>query len=101
MEALLEAGTVTADVMALPRTDEDRRLLGSILMNEEEELTPETLEGGVRALRRIYLRRRLEEVQGALQRPGLPLEERQALLQEKVRLKRALMDPGLAEATSR
>src|SRR6266851_3766326 len=101
MEALLEAGTETADVMALPKTEEDRRLLASILMHEEEELTPETVEGAVRALRRIYLRRRLEEVQGALQRPGLPLEERQALLQEKVRLKRALMDPGLAEAAGR
>jgi DNA primase len=101
MEALLEAGTETADVMALPKTEEDRRLLASILMNEEEELTPETVEGAVRALRRIYLRRRLEEVQGALQRPGLPLEERQALLQEKVRFKRALMDPGLAEAAGR
>jgi DNA primase len=98
MESLLEAGTETADVMALPKTEEDRRLLASILLDEEEELTPETVEGAVRALRRIYLRRRLEEVQGALQRPGLPLEERQALLQEKVRLKRALMDPGLAEA---
>jgi len=101
MEALLEAGTGTADVMALPKTEEDRRLLASILMSEEEDLTPETVEGAVRALRRIYLRRRLEEVQGALQRPGLPLEERQALLQEKVRFKRALMDPGLAEAAGR
>jgi DNA primase len=101
MEALLEAGTETADVLALPKTEEDRRLLASILMHEEEELTPETVEGAVRALRRIYLRRRLEEVQGALQRPGLPLEERQALLQEKVRFKRALMDPGLAEAAGR
>jgi DNA primase len=100
MEALLEAGTETADVMALPKTEEDRRLLASILMHEEEELTPETVEGAVRALRRIYLRRRLEEVQAALQRPGLPLEERQALLQEKVRLKRALMDPGLGEKAS-
>ena len=98
IEALLEAGTETADVMALPKTEDDRRLLASILMSEEEELTPETVEGAVRALRRIYLRRRLEEVQLGLQRPGLPLEERQALLQEKVRFKRALMDPGLAEA---
>ncbi len=98
IEALLNAGTETADVMALPKTEEDRRLLASILMTEEEELTPETVEGAVRALRRIYLRRRLEQVQVAFQRPGLPLEERQALLHEKVRLKRALMDPGLAEA---
>jgi len=101
MESLLEAGTETSDVMALPKTEQDRRLLASILMHEEEELTPETVEGAVRALRRIYLRRRLEEVQGALQRPGLPLENRQALLQEKVSLKRALMDPGLGEAAGR
>ncbi|MGA2202979.1 MAG: DNA primase [Terriglobales bacterium] len=101
VEALLEAGTETADVMALPKTEEDRRLLASILMHEEEELTPETVEGAVRALRRIYLRRRLEEVQLGLQRPGLSLEERHALLQEKVRLKRALMDPGLAETARR
>jgi len=98
LEALLAAGTETADVMALPKTEDDRRLLASILMHEEEELTPETVEGAVRALRRIYLRRRLEEVQLATQRSGLPLQERQALLQEKVRLKRALMDPGLGEA---
>jgi DNA primase len=101
IEALLEAGTETADVMALPKTEDDRRLLASILMHEEEELTPETVEGAVRALRRIYLRHRLEEVQLATQRSGLPLEERQALLQEKVRLKRALMDPGLGEAADR
>jgi hypothetical protein len=70
------------------------------LLNEEEDLTPETVEGAVRALRRIYLRRRLEEVQLGLQRPGLPLQERQALLHEKVRFKRALMDPGLADAAT-
>jgi hypothetical protein len=100
MEALLETGTDTTDVMALPKTEEDRRLLASILMHEEEDLTPETVEGAVRALRRIYLRRRLEEVQAALQRPGLSMGEKQALLQEKVRLKRALMDPGLGEKAS-
>ncbi|HEY4843251.1 MAG TPA: CHC2 zinc finger domain-containing protein [Terriglobales bacterium] len=100
IEALLEAGAETADVIALPRTEEDRRLLASILMHEEEVLTPEMVEGAVRALRRIYFRRRLEEVQLALQRSALPLEERQALLHEKVRFKRALMDPGLAEAAS-
>jgi DNA primase len=100
IEALLEGGTEAADVLALPKTEDDRRLLASILMSEEEELTPETVEGAVRALRRIYLRRRLEEAQLGLQRPGLPLEERQALLHEKVRLKRALMDPGLGEKAS-
>jgi len=100
IEVLLQAGAEAADVMVLPKTEDDRRLLASILMHEEEDLTPETVEGAVRALRRIYLRRRLEEVQRGLQRPGLPLEERQALLHEKVRLKRALMDPGLSETAS-
>jgi len=97
IEALLEGGPETPDPMELPKTDDDRRLLASILMHEEEELTPETLEGAVRALRRIHLRRRLEGVQRQFLRPNLPMEERQALLQEKVRLKRALMDPGLDE----
>ena len=101
IEALLEAGAETADVMALPKTEDDRRLLASILMHEEEQLTPETVEGAVRALRRIYFRRRLEEVQQALQRPGLSMAEKQAFLQEKVRLKRALMDPGLADPGSK
>jgi DNA primase len=100
IEALLRAGrdSEKIDVMALPKTEEDRRVLASILMHEEEELTPETVEGAVRALRRIYLRRRLEEVQLALQRAGVSMPEKQALLQEKVRLKRALMDPSLGEA---
>lgn len=98
--ALLSGGE-GADVMTLPKTDADRKLLAATLMNEEEELTPETVEGAVRGLRRIYLRRRLEEVQIALQRPGLPLQERQALLHEKVRFKRALMDPGLVETNSK
>jgi DNA primase len=97
IEALLEGGPETPDPMELPKTEDDRRLLASILMHEEEELTPETLEGAVRALRRIHLRKRLEGVQRQFLRPGLQIEERQALLQEKVRLKRALMDPGLDE----
>jgi len=79
-------------------SEEDRRLLASILMDEQEELTAETVEGAVRALRRIYLRRRLEEVQMALQRPGVAMAERQAVLQEKVRLKLARRDPSGAEA---
>jgi DNA primase len=100
IEALLEAGSEAADVMALPKTEEDRRLLASVLMHEEEELTAETVEGAVRALRRIYLRRRQEEVQRAFQRPGISMEEKRALLQENLRLKRALMDPGSAGAAT-
>ncbi len=101
IEALLDAGTETADVMTLPKTEEDRRLLASILMSEEEELTPETVEGAVRALRRIYLQRRGGEAQRAVERPGLSKEEKHALLQEKVRLKLAKRDPSGAGADGR
>jgi len=97
IEALLEGGATTQDAMELPKTDADRRLLASILMDEAEELTPEILEGTVRALRRIHLRRRQEQVQRQLQRSGLEMAELQALLEEKMRLKRALMDPSLSE----
>ena len=101
IEALLEAGSETADPMALPKTEEDRRLLASILMHEEEELTPETVEGAVRGLRRSYLERRQGEVQRAVERPGLSMAEKHALLQEKVRLKLAKRDPSGAEAGSK
>ncbi len=101
MAALLEPGAETADPLELAKNDGDRRLLASILMHEEEELTPDTVEGAVRALRRIALRRRLEETQRRLLQTGLSMEEKQAVLQEKMRLKRALMDPSLAEAAGR
>jgi len=101
MVALLGVGAEAGDPLELARTEEDRRLLASILMDEEEELTPNTVEGAVRALRRITLRRRLEDTQRRLLQPGLSMEEKQAFLQEKVRLKRALMDPALAEAAGR
>ena len=101
MVALLEPGAEAADPLELAKTEGDRRLLASILMHEEEELTPDTVEGAVRALRRITLRRRLDDTQRQLLRTGLSMEEKQAFLQEKVRLKRALMDPSLAEAAGR
>ena len=94
LESLLEAGTETADVLALPKTEEDRRLLASILLHEEGELTPETVEGAVRGLRRSHLERRKEEAQRAVERPGLSKDEQHALLQEKVRLKLAKRDPS-------
>ncbi len=100
IEALLAAGPETADIMELPKTDDDRRLLASVLMHEDEELTAETVEGAVRGLRRIHLRRRQDEIQRQLLRPGISAQERQALLQEKVRLKRAAMDPAVDERAS-
>jgi len=96
IEALLEAGPETSDVMELPKTEDDRRLLASILMHEDEELTPETVEGAVRGLRRSYLQRRQGEAQRAVERPGLSMEEKKALALEKVRLKLAKRDPSAA-----
>jgi DNA primase len=96
VETLLNAPPETADVMELPAPGADRNLLASILMKADEELTVERLEGAVRALRRIQIRRKLEQVQRELQAPRNQEPGRlQALLQEKLRLKRALMDPGL------
>lgn len=101
IEGLLHAKPESSDVMAISLPDTDRRLLASILMKEDEQLTPERLEGAVRALRRRALRRKLEQVQQALEASRSREPERlQALLQEKVRIKRALMDPGLAEDNS-
>ncbi|HXY10861.1 MAG TPA: DNA primase [Terriglobales bacterium] len=100
LEALLHAPEGT-DVLSLPLSDADRNRLASILMKEDEELTAERLEGGLRALRRIRLRRKLEEIQTALQAVGSQDPgRRRALLEQKVRLKRALMDPGLQEQGS-
>jgi DNA primase len=98
IEILLSSAVEASDLMELPLPDSDRSLLAAILMKEEEELTAERLEGAVRALRRIQLRRKLEQVQRQLQatrnqEPG----QLQALLEEKLRLKRALMDPGAAD----
>jgi DNA primase len=99
VEALLNAGAEIADVMEIPCSESERRMLASILLKEEEELTAERLEGAVRALRRIHLRRRQEQVQRELNKPGVGDDKvlRNELLLEKDRLSRALRDPSLAE----
>ncbi len=97
MEALLGMEPET-DPMALSLSDSDRNLLASILMKEADELTAERVEGAAKALERIQIRRKLEEVQQRLQSgKGLSGEDLRGLLEEKIRLKKALMDPGLAE----
>ncbi len=98
VDTLLGGALEVADVMQLPFSEGDRRRLATILLKEDEELTAERLEGAVRALRRIHLRRRLDDVQRELETAARrdPVEM-QALLQEKVRLKHALRDPGIAD----
>jgi DNA primase len=102
IETLLGGALEVTDVMELPLSDADRRRLASMLIEDAEELTADRVEGAVRALKRIHLRRRLEHIQRELQsaRGASDPAELQGLLQERVRLKRALMDPGLADAGS-
>jgi len=98
-ECLLNAGPEVADVLQVPATEGDRRMLATILLKEDEDLTPEIVEAAVRALRRIHLKRRQEQVQRELKKPGLAgdRERLKELLQELERISRAFRDPGLAE----
>jgi DNA primase len=98
-ESRLNAGREFADVLQVPATESDRRMLALILLKEDEELTAEVLEAAVRALRRIHLRRRQEQVQQELKKPGLAAdnERLRELLTELERISRALRDPSLAE----
>jgi DNA primase len=96
-EALLNLGAASADVMQAPQLESDRRLLASILLKEDEELTPELLERAVRALRKIHFKRDMARVLRELQsEKGQDSVQRNQLLRELERIKRALMDPSLA-----
>ncbi len=103
-EALIEAlltyanDETQSDVMDLPVSEAERAVLADALLRNAEELSPERLEGAVKALRRIQLRRRLEDVQTQLQSGKLrDADHTRSLLHEKMRLKLALRDP-LSEA---
>jgi len=97
-DSLLNASSEIADVLEIPGEEGDRRLLASILLKEDEELTADILEAAVRALRRIHLRRRQEQVQRELKAPGLASDKDRlkALLAELEQVSRALRDPGSA-----
>jgi DNA primase len=97
IEALLTAPEA-ADLMSLPLPEGERSLLAAILMKEAEEMTADRLEGAVKALRRIHLRRRMKDIEHQLRSSGaLDLKQKAALAEENKRLKRALMDAGLME----
>jgi hypothetical protein len=90
------AGPEFSDVLEVPANESDRRLLATILMNEDEELTPEILEAAVRALRRIHLKREQERVQQELKKPGVSGDRDllKQLLSELERITKALRDPS-------
>jgi len=97
IEALLKEQPESVDILRVELQEGDRNLLAAILMKEEEDLSAERVEGAVRALRRIQGRRKLEQIQiELLALKNQDPERMQALLQERVRLKLALRDPGMA-----
>jgi len=96
LELLVTGGQEVPEVMDLPLNESDRRLLATVLLRDGEELSAERVEGAIRALRRIHLKRRLDQVQLETQAATAKRDmvQLQSLLQERVRLKRALMDPS-------
>ncbi len=84
--------------MRLPLDDNDRRLIASVLMDGREELTPELLENAVRSLRQRAILRQLDDLQHELKdaerRNDAAASAR--LLQERVRLRRAMTAVGEA-----
>jgi len=95
IEALLNAPE-GAESMDLPIADEERNLLAGILMKDDEELTAERIEGAVKGLTRVQIRRRLQEIQTQLNSlRTADAGQVNALMDEKLRLKRALMNPAM------
>ncbi|HVZ59879.1 MAG TPA: DNA primase [Terriglobales bacterium] len=63
IDTLLQASAAgTSDVMAVPLSDPDRRLLAEALIQEEEELEPELVESAIAALRRRRLEQRKRQI---------------------------------------
>jgi DNA primase len=93
MEALLAAEN--AEPLDVAGSDVERNFLATILMRDDEELTAEKIDGAARALRRVQIRRRLEQIQRQLETArALDAAQLKSLMDEKLRLKRALMSSG-------
>ena len=96
IDALLNASD-GADLMELPVSGSEQALLAAILMKADEELSAEKIEGATRALVRVQIRRKLEQIQRQLESlRAADASQLRALMDEKLRLKRALMNPGLS-----
>jgi DNA primase len=96
IEMLLNPAPETG-IMDIQFSDGDRQLLAAILLKDDEELTAEKVEGATRALRRVQIRRRLEQIQKQLEAfRSVDGGQLKALMDEKLRLKRVLMNPNLS-----
>jgi DNA primase len=94
-DTLLNSTLAETDLIEIAFEEEERRLLSSILM-KEEELTAEKVQGALRALRRVQIRRKLEQIQTQIESArNLDPETVHALMDQKLQLKRSLMDPQL------
>ncbi|HYL92533.1 MAG TPA: DNA primase [Alphaproteobacteria bacterium] len=86
--ALLENQDRTDDPMSLPLADADRRLLASVVMKEDEPLTPDLLQGALESLRhRSQLAQREREI-----KRGLVEAERHNDVAALVRLKQEKLE---------
>lgn len=90
IHALLQAEDV--DPSNLPVDDRDHKILAECLMNEDETLTPELLEGAVTALRRRHLEHQQRELKGKIADAERKNDSAAlaTLLREKVEIDRAL-----------
>lgn len=98
IEALLNASE-GAELMELSISEGERKLLAATVMKDEEELTAESIEGATRALFRMKIRRRLDEIQRLMAFSRTIDQNTRALMEEAHRLKSALNNPatGLRE----
>ena len=95
VEALLNAPE-GAELMEISISAAERNLLATVLMKDDEELTAEKIEGARRALVRLQIRRRLDQIQRELETlRAADQSQLRTLMDEKLRLKRALMNPTL------
>ncbi|MGZ4788102.1 MAG: DNA primase [Terriglobales bacterium] len=90
------------DPSTLPVNEHDRKILAECLMRENEELTPELLEGAIAALRRRYLEHLQRELKGKIadaEKKG-DAALLSSLLREKLQIDRTLA-AGKSAATIR
>ena len=82
----------STDAISLPLSDSHRRLVAEVLLNDQEQLTPELVDGAINALRRRLLERRQREVrtQIAEAERRQDVSELGRLLRQKVEIDRAL-----------
>ena len=93
------SGREFADVLEVPATESDRRMLASILLKEDEELTAEVLEARFAPCAAFICAAGRKKCSRNSRSPASPptMSALRELLTELERISRALRDPSLAE----